>query len=153
MRISLVEDDAFTAAALKKLLIAQQHQVDVAVTGLAGWQLVESNAYDLLLDWMLPELDKISFCCQLRSQQDGSNQRTPILLMTAFDYQTHRITGLDAGADDYVVKPFDAEELLARIRALLRRSESVLSSIVERGDLQLDPRDCRVTHRGQMLCP
>ena len=152
MRILLVEDDAFVAAALRKLLVAQQYQVNVAATGRAGWKLVEANTYDLLLlDWMLPELDGISFCRQLRSRQDGSNQRTPILLMTAFDSQMHRITGLDAGADDYVVKPFDAEELLARIRALLRRMGTVLSSVVEWGDLQLDPRDCRVTHRGQPL--
>ena len=95
---------------------------------------------------MLPELDGINFCRQLRSWQDGSNQRTPILLMTAFDSQMHRITGLNAGADDYVVKPFDAEELLARIRALSRRTGSVLSSVMGWGDLQLDPRDCRVTH-------
>jgi DNA-binding response OmpR family regulator len=152
MRILLVEDDAFVAAALKKLLVAQQYQVDVAATGLAGWELVKANIYDLLLlDWMLPGLDGVSFCRQLRSLQDGSNQRTPILLMTAFDSQTHRIIGLDAGADDYVVKPFDTEELLARIRALLRRMGTVLSSVVEWGDLQLDPRDCQVTHRGQPL--
>lgn len=152
MRILLVEDDSFTVTALKKLLVTQQYQVDIAATGPAGWALVEANAYDLLLlDWMLPELDGIQLCRQLRARQDGSNQRTPVLLMTAFDSQTHRVTGLDAGADDYVVKPFDAEELLARIRALLRRSGAVLSSIVEWGELQLDPRDCRVTHQGQLL--
>lgn len=126
--------------------------MDVTTTGLAGWELVETNTYDLLLlDWMLPGLDGISFRRQLRQSQEGSNQRTPILLMTAFDSQTHRITGLDAGADDYVVKPFDGQELLARVRALLRRSGTVLSAIVQWGDLQLDPRDCQVTHRGQPL--
>jgi DNA-binding response OmpR family regulator len=152
MRILLVEDDRFTAAALKKLLLKQQYQVDVATTGEAGWEQLTQDAYDLLLlDWMLPELDGIQFCRQLRSTSDSPYARIPILLMTAFDSQTHRVTGLDAGADDYLVKPFDAEEFLARIRALLRRSSTVLSAVVEWGDLQLDPRDCQVTYRQQPL--
>lgn len=121
MKILLVEDDEGTAEVLKNALIGQHYLVDLAMDGQTGLSLAEAFAYDLvLLDVMLPKLDGLKFCRQLRAQR----ARTPVLLLTAQDSSTSKIIGLDAGADDYVVKPFDINELLARIRALIRRGSS-----------------------------
>lgn len=148
MRILLVEDDEGVAQVLTKALTGQHYLVDLATDGQAGWELAEAFAYDLiLLDVMLPKLDGISFCRQLRAKSD----RTPILLLTAEDASTNKVAGLDAGADDYVVKPYYLDELLARIRALLRRGSSALSPVLEWGSLRLDPSNCEVTYDGQLL--
>jgi diguanylate cyclase (GGDEF)-like protein len=143
MRILIVEDDEFTAKALTAVLSSQHYAVEVATDGQASWELVEAFAYDLiLLDVMLPKLDGISLCRRLRSQ----GYQMPILLLTGRDSTHDKAIGLDAGADDYVVKPFDQEELVARIRALLRRGSSSSSPILEWGSLQLDPSSCEVTY-------
>lgn len=148
MKILLVEDDELVAEVLQKALITQHYLVDYANDGQAGWELAQAYEYDLiLLDLMLPKLDGISFCRQLRQEGD----RTPILLLTAHDTSTNKVMGLDAGADDYVAKPFDLHELLARIRALLRRSSSTLSPVMTWGELHLDPSNCEVTYDGQQL--
>ncbi len=148
MRILLVEDDESVAELVKKALTSQHYLVDLAADGQAGWELAEAMKYDLiLLDLVLPKLDGISFCRQLRDQGD----RTLILLLTAKSDSTNKVMGLDAGADDYVVKPFDLHELLARIRALLRRGISTLSPVMEWGSLRLDPSNCEVTYDGQVL--
>lgn len=148
MRILLVEDDEGVAQVLTKALTGQHYLVDLATDGQAGWELASSFAYDLiLLDVMLPKLDGISFCRQLRAKSD----RTPILLLTAEDTSTNKVAGLDAGADDYVVKPYYLDELLARIRALLRRGSSALSPVLEWNSLRLDPSNCEVTYDGQLL--
>lgn len=147
MRILLVEDDEAVAEVLVKKLREQHYQIDLATDGQIGWEFAETYDYDLvLLDVMLPILDGISFCKQRRAKGD----RTPILLLTALDNSTSKIAGLDAGADDYVIKPFDLDELMARIRALLRRGIPS-SPVMEWGKLQLDPSSCRVTYDGQLI--
>ncbi len=148
MKILLVEDDEPLAEMLTKALKSQHYLVELATDGQAGWELVEAFEYDLiLLDLMLPKLDGISFCKKLRQEGD----RTPILLMTGEDSSTHKIIGLDAGADDYIVKPFDVQELLAQIRAVLRRGSSTAMPILEWGDLRLEPSKCEVTYSGQLI--
>jgi DNA-binding response OmpR family regulator len=156
VRILLVEDDETQAQVLSKYLINQHYTVDLANNGQAGWELAEAFEYDvILLDVMLPQLDGISFCKQLRKQGDYPSgtlrDRTPVLMLTAYDSSTDKIAGLDAGADDYVVKPYDFDELLARIRALLRRGYSALPPTIEWGNLRLDPSSCEVTYNEQLL--
>jgi DNA-binding response OmpR family regulator len=143
MRILLVEDDEFIAKALATVLSNQHYAVEVATDGQAGWDLVEAFAYDLiLLDVMLPKLDGISLCKRIRS----GGYRMPILLLTGKGSSNDKVTGLDAGADDYVIKPFDEQELVARVRALLRRGDSVAPAVLEWGSLRLDPSSCEVTY-------
>lgn len=148
MRILLIEDDELIAEAVVKALTDQHYVVDVATDGQEGRELVETFAYDLLLlDVMLPKLNGIKLCQQLR----GIGNRIPIILLTARDTSTDKVMGLDAGADDYVVKPFDRQELLARIRALLRRGSSTLPPILSWRNLHLDPSTCEVTYQGRLL--
>ena len=148
MKILLVEDDELVAEVLSKALTTQHYLVDLATDGQAGVELAEAFEYDLiLLDLLLPKLDGISFCKQRRQAGD----RTPILLLTAQDTSTNKVAGLDAGADDYMVKPFDLHELLARIRALLRRGTSVTMPVLEWGNLRLDPSSCEVRYAEQVL--
>lgn len=148
MKILLVEDNERISEALAAALIDQYYTVDTVADGLAGWEMVEVYSYDLLLlDIMLPKLDGISLCQQLRKH----GYSLPILLLTARDTSTDKIMGLDAGADDYVVKPFDLQELMARIRALLRRGSSTLPPILEWGKLCLNPNNCEVTYGGKIL--
>jgi DNA-binding response OmpR family regulator len=148
VKILLVEDDEIVAQVLQEALTGQHYLVDLATDGQTGWELAEAYEYDLiLLDLMLPKLDGISLCKQRRQEGD----RTPILLLTGQDASTSKVMGLDAGADDYIVKPFDLHELLARIRALLRRGSSTTTPIMEWGSLRLDPNNCEVTYDGQLL--
>ncbi|RAM48749.1 MAG: transcriptional regulator [Hapalosiphonaceae cyanobacterium JJU2] len=148
MRILLVEDDDSLAQAVAAVLSKQNYVVDIAGDGEAGWELVSVCSHDLiLLDIILPKLDGISLCRQLR--QEG--YQMPILLLTAKDTRTDKVMGLDAGADDYVVKPFDFQELSARIRALGRRGNSFLPPILEWGSLRLDPSSCEVNYADKAL--
>ncbi len=148
MKILLVEDDERIADALSEELTDQNYAVEVAHDGQAGLELVEAFTYDLiLLDIMLPKLDGISLCRRLRSK----GFCTPILMLTGRDTVTDKVLGLDAGADDYLVKPFNLEELSARIRALLRRESSTLPPVLEWGDLRLDPSTCEVSYKQQPL--
>ncbi|MCC5647661.1 response regulator [Nostoc sp. CHAB 5824] len=143
MRILLVEDDDLLAQAVARYLTKQNYVVDTATDGKAGWELVNVYNYDLiLLDIVLPKLDGISLCRQLRQ----SGYQMLILLLTAKETKTDKVIGLDAGADDYVVKPFDFQELSARIRALLRRGNTSLPPVLEWGALRLDPSTCEVTY-------
>lgn len=145
MRLLLVEDDAKLADVLFEALTDQKYFVDVTRDGEKGWDLCQSLTYDLiLLDITLPKLDGLSLCQRLR--MDGC--QVPLLMLSARDTQADKIIGLDSGADDYVVKPFDLKELLARIRALLRRGRISASSILEWGDLYLDPATHDATFRG-----
>ena len=122
MRILLVEDDNRIAKPLAEDLRHQHHVVDWAKDGIEGWEAAQIVAYDLiLLDLMLPKLDGINLCKRLRA----AKSQTLILMLTARDTTSDKIIGLDAGADDYLVKPFELDELAARIRALSRRSAEV----------------------------
>ncbi|MBV8882443.1 MAG: response regulator transcription factor, partial [Chroococcidiopsidaceae cyanobacterium CP_BM_RX_35] len=148
MKILLVEDEQGAAEVLKNTLVAQNYIVDLAMDGQVGLALAEAFAYDLiLLDVVLPKLDGIEFCRQLRQSRND----TPLLLLTALDSNTSKVIGLDAGADDYVVKPFDNHELLARIRALLRRVSPALPSVLAAGNIRIDTSSCRVTCGGRLL--
>lgn len=148
MRILVVEDDEFIAKALTTVLSNQHYAVEVATDGEAGWELVEAFAYNLiLLDVMLPKLDGISLCRRLRAQ----GYQMPILLLTGRDSTHDKAVGLDAGADDYVIKPFEQEELVARVRALLRRGSSTSLPVLEWGSLRLDPSSCEVTYATRPL--
>jgi DNA-binding response OmpR family regulator/HPt (histidine-containing phosphotransfer) domain-containing protein len=154
MKVLLIEDDEAIAEQLKQVLTTQHYLVEVAADGQIGWDLAEAFEYDLiLLDLMLPKLDGIWLCQRLRqasqSRPQPLNQNTPILLMTAEDTSSHRVAGLDAGADDYIQKPFDLEELLARVRALLRRGSTERSPLLRWGPLQLDPSACQASYKGQ----
>ncbi len=147
MRILLVEDDDRIADALAEDLIDRYYVVEIAHDGEAGWDLIEAFTYDLiLLDVMLPQMDGIALCRRLRS----NGYTTPVLMLTARDTIDDRVVGLDAGADDYVVKPFDLKELSARIRALLRRGADTLPPVLSWGDLRLDPSTCEVAYQD---CP
>ena len=148
MRILLVEDDLRLAETLAEALSDQLYTVDIAANGLLAWDYVKSLDYDLvLLDVMLPELDGITLCQQLRSQ----GYLMPILMITARDTVSDKITGLDAGADDYIVKPVDLGELLARIRALLRRGGTTSQPILEWGAIKLDPSTYEVSYANKNL--
>ena len=119
MQILLVDDEVELADPLSRVLKREGYEVDVAYDGQSGSELAMQGVYDLLiLDWMLPQRSGLEICQQLRSQ----GQTTPVLFLTAKDTLDDRVMGLDAGADDYLVKPFELRELLARVRALLRRS-------------------------------
>lgn len=148
MRILVVEDDDRIAKPLVEDLKHQHHVVDVASDGIKGWEYALAANYELiLLDLMLPRLDGITLCKRLRAAKFN----VLILMMTARDTTTDKIIGLDAGADDYLVKPFEVEELAARVRALSRRSPEFRPLILVYGDLQLDPSTCQVTYRGKLL--
>ena len=148
MRVLLVEDDEILAEVVEEALSHRHYMVDVAKDGRAGIELAEAFTYDLiLLDSVLPKVNGIDFCQQRRQVGD----RTPILLMTAIDTSTNKVAGLDAGADDYLVKPFDLQELLARMRALLRRGRDFLPPAIEWGKLRLNPSNCQVTYNKQRL--
>ncbi|MGB8699607.1 MAG: response regulator, partial [Thermosynechococcaceae cyanobacterium] len=137
MKILLVEDDPATGTMLTEALTAHHYTVSLATDGTQGLTLAQSCDYDLvLLDVLIPNLDGISVCRQLRTQ----GHQMPILLLTAKDTSTDRVLGLDAGADDYVVKPFNLPELMARIRALLRRTSASLTPIIVWEKLHFDPR-------------
>lgn len=146
MRILVVDDDNFIAKALTEVLSSQNYAVEVASDGQAGWDLIQAFAYDLIvLDVMLPKLDGISLCRRLRE----SGYQTPVLLLTGRNTGHDKAIGLDAGADDYLVKPFDLEELFARVRALLRRGTSTSPPILEWENLRLNPSSCEVFYGTQ----
>ena len=155
MKILCVEDDEGLVALLQQVLVKQHYQVEFATDGLTGWHLAEADTYDLiLLDWVLPNLSGLEFCQKLRTQGASvlnPNWNTPVLLMTTMDAVTNKVMGLNAGADDYVVKPLVLEELLARIQALLRRNQAIRTPLLQWGDLCLNPNRCEVTYQGQAI--
>ncbi|WP_414565408.1 MULTISPECIES: response regulator [unclassified Anabaena] len=148
MRILVVEDDELNSYVLSAILSNQNYAVEVAHDGDIAWDLIETYDYDLILsDIMLPKLDGISLCRKIRS----SGRQMPVLLLTGCNSSHEKAIGLDAGADDYVVKPFEQEELVARVRALLRRSGTTVQPILEWGNLQLDPSSCEVHYADNLL--
>ena len=135
MRILIVEDEHRIANSIKKGLEQEHYAVDVVYNGTDGFDLASSEDYDLIiLDLMLPGMDGVTICKELRQKKI----HTPILILTAKGQIQDRVEGLDAGSDDYLIKPFAFEELLARVRALTRRPKSSLSNTLAVADLQLD---------------
>jgi two-component system, OmpR family, manganese sensing response regulator len=139
MTILLVDDEPALTQPLSRLLTREGYTVDVATDGRVGSELASQGNYNLLiLDWMLPHLTGLQICQQLRDRGD----LTPVLFLTAKDTLNDRVIGLDAGADDYLVKPFELRELLARVRALLRRVQTIdptpTRSKLQVDDLELD---------------
>ncbi|NJL21669.1 MAG: response regulator transcription factor [Leptolyngbyaceae cyanobacterium SM1_3_5] len=148
MRILVVEDDVQIADMLTEALINRQHTVDVAHDGAVAQQWIEVSTYDLiLLDITLPKTSGIRLCQQLRDR----NSTVPILMLTARDTIADKIIGLDAGADDYMVKPFDLEELMARVRALLRRGSSATRASLSWGTLRLDSGTYEVRYDNELV--
>ncbi|MEL7240892.1 MAG: response regulator transcription factor [Cyanobacteria bacterium J06573_2] len=148
MKILIVEDNQYIAEALNLVLAHQNYVVEIASDGEEAWGFIKLFDYDLIiLDISLPFVDGITLCRQMRS--DGL--QTPIMLLTGLDCPHEKAVGLDAGADDYMVKPFDEEELTARIRALLRRGKIKSLPILKWGSLQLEPISYRVTYNKQIL--
>ncbi|MCC5866333.1 MAG: response regulator transcription factor [Wenzhouxiangella sp.] len=147
--IMLVEDHDDLAASIGDYLEAAGFAMDYAADGAIALNLLEENSYDaIILDLMLPKIDGIRVCERLRDRGDG----TPILMLTARDQIDDKVTGFNAGADDYLVKPFDMEELAARIKALVRRARGEMSDGALRvGDLVFDPRTMRVERSGQRI--
>ncbi|MGV2830662.1 response regulator transcription factor [Myxosarcina sp. GI1(2024)] len=145
MKILVVEDDEQLSDILVKALKAQRYVVETATDGVMGSEMLECSPYDLVvLDVRLSKLDGIQLCRQLRNH----GNQTPVLMLTACDTSEDKVLGLDIGADDYIVKPFDFPELMARVRALLRRGSSA-PPILQWEHLQLDPASCDVSYRGQ----
>jgi DNA-binding response OmpR family regulator len=156
MRVLVVEDDIQLVEILREALIARQYVVDVARDGEEGWNWLELGKYDLLLlDVTLPKLDGLRLCQRLRRaesyQPAHPNATVPVLLLTARDTVMDKIDGLDAGADDYVTKPFDLGELMARIRALIRRGSSAAGVLLSWGGLQLNPSTYEAAYNGHSL--
>lgn len=148
MRILLIEDDDRIAEPLVEHLTHQYYVVDLAQDGITGLEQAQLAPYDLiLLDLMLPRLDGITLCKRLRAK----GCKALILMLTAKDTTTDKVIGLDAGADDYLVKPFKIQELAARIRALSRRSSDIRPPVVTYKNLQLDPSTHQVTYAGKLL--
>lgn len=148
MRILLVEDDEAIAQVIKKGLEDSYDIVDVASDGESGLQLATENAYALLiLDVMLPKLDGWGVCEALRARR----QRVPILMLTARDGLDDRIRGLDLGADDYLSKPFNFNELQARVRALVRRDKMNKSRVLKVADLEIDTGLHTVRRAGELV--
>jgi DNA-binding response OmpR family regulator len=148
MRILVVEDEAKVASFIQRALEAEQHQVDGAPDGDAGLSRALAGSYDLLvLDVMLPRRDGFSVVRELRAQ----GRSVPILLLTARSAVDDRVAGLDAGADDYLIKPFAVAELVARVRALLRRNTPGAQPVLTLADLRLDPATRAVTRTGQPI--
>jgi len=145
MRILVVEDEPKIARFIKKGLTEQGYAVDAALNGEEALAYAKSAPYDLIiLDLLLPGIDGITVCRILRE----TSLAAPILILTAMDSVEDRVKGLDAGADDYLVKPFAFAELLARIRALLRRPQTVASNSLQLGDLLLDVAKRKVERGG-----
>jgi DNA-binding response OmpR family regulator len=137
MKILLVEDEPDLGAMIKKSLAHHQYVVDWAIDGQTGWAYLSQDraTYTLaIIDWMLPKISGIELCKRLRA----AKYTLPVLMLTAKDRMEDKITGLDAGADDYLVKPFGMEELLARLRALQRRAQVFQLEQLQLGNLRLD---------------
>lgn len=143
MRILLVEDDPRLGSTLVEALRDCRYQVDWAEDGQLGWDYLTAIAYDLvILDVLLPHINGVELCRRLRQRQHP----VPVMMLTAQDSSQDKVLGLDAGADDYVVKPFDLAELTARIRALLRRGSHPLTDHLQWGDLVLNPNTYEATY-------
>ena len=148
MRILVVEDEYRIANSIRKGLEQEHYIVDVSYTGKEGFDLASTEDYDLvILDLMLPEMSGMEICRQMRKKQI----HTPILMLTAKGQIQDRVEGLDAGADDYLTKPFSFEELLARVRALVRRPKRIAGTILTVSDLSLDTKSYQVKRANKSI--
>lgn len=148
MKLLFAEDDPDLSGAVKTLLERSGYAVDAVQNGADALDYAETTDYDgIILDWMMPEMDGIAALKAIRSR--GCS--TPCLLLTARDAVEDRVTGLDAGADDYLPKPFDASELLARVRAMLRRRDAYVPDVLSFSDLTLDKGSCELFCGGRSV--
>ncbi len=148
MRILVVEDEKKVASFIKKGLEEQSYVVDTAFDGLEGERLATQTQYDaIVLDVLLPKQDGIVTCQKIRYK----GVSTPVLMLTALGETEDKVRGLDSGADDYLTKPFHFEELLARVRALLRRKSQDKSALLQAGELVLDPVTRKVEREGKQI--
>jgi len=148
MKILYAEDDRDLSSAVRTLLERSGYLVDAVYDGAEAVDYALAETYDgMILDWMMPEKDGVEALREMRQK----GVKTPCLLLTARDDVEDRVTGLDAGADDYLPKPFNGKELLARIRAMLRRRASFVPDIISWEDLQLDKGSCELTCGGQKV--
>jgi two-component system OmpR family response regulator len=144
MRVLLIEDEPDLISSLSRALREEGYALDIASDGVDGLYKAENSEYDaILLDVMLPKLDGWSVLRKLRS-----SKKTPVLMLTARDKSNDRVQGLDAGADDYVIKPFDLPELLARLRAVIRRAAGGTRNVIEIGEVVIDISGRLVTRGG-----
>jgi two-component system OmpR family response regulator len=147
MRVLIVEDEPDLLASLAQALREEGYAVDTATNGEDGLFNAESTNYDaVVLDVMMPKLDGWEVLSRLRK-----TKKTPVLMLTARDQSRDRVKGLDTGADDYVVKPFDLEELFARLRALIRRSANQTRSVIEIGEVKIDIAARTVARAGESV--
>lgn len=148
MRILVVEDEAKVASFIRRALEEESYAVDLCADGSQGLDLASEGTYDLvILDLMLPSLPGMEVLKELRKQKI----QTPVLILTARSKVDQKVQGLDAGADDYLTKPFAIEELLARVRALLRRNSGEATGLLQADDLVLNPATREVTRGGQRI--
>lgn len=148
MKLLVVEDELRIAYSLKKGLEQENYTVELAHNGVDGFDLASTGQFDLIvLDLMLPKKDGLTICKDLRKE----GIKTPILMLTAKSDLDEKILGLDSGADDYVTKPFALEEFLARIRALLRRPQTLEDSLIKCGSLVINPISYEISRAGKEL--
>jgi two-component system response regulator MprA len=150
MRVLVVDDDVAVRESLRRALRLEGYEVELAADGGEALQLLGANGDDpdlVVLDVLMPNVDGLQVCRQLRR----TGHRVPVLMLTARDEVADRVAGLDAGADDYVVKPFALEELLARVRALLRRAADEAVDVLVFADLELDPATREVRRGGELI--
>lgn len=148
MRLLYAEDEAAMSEAVADILTFHKYSVDVVDNGQDALDYARTEEYDgIILDIMMPRMDGLTVLRKLRSE----GNHTPVLLLTAKAEVADRIEGLDLGADDYLPKPFVMEELLARVRAMLRRRESFMPAVLEAGDLRLNPSDITLNCKGKSV--
>jgi len=148
VRVLVVEDDSAISSAIKAILVEAGHAADVVDDGAAALDWTEAYPYDLvMLDVILPRMNGVALCRAMRAR----GYKAPILMLTGLDAIEDRVAGLDAGADDYLAKPFAAAELLARVRALRRRGAGEPTPVVQFGDLRLDPATREVHRAGRQI--
>ena len=148
MRFLIIEDNPRMAEIIRMALAEQTYNSDIANSGYSGEEMAATGSYDgIILDLMLPDHDGVQVCRNLRRR----GVSTPILMLTALSSTDDKVSGLDAGADDYLTKPFESEELVARVRALLRRGKGVEGAVLKYHDLEMDLSTRRVKRGDQQI--